>query len=112
MWIDSDEAKRNGQKYLRERIDKMTTKSNITVDMSSQKEYIINKKGYIIDLCNNIAKIDNDIQKGIYKKLLIEEDINEISKLLNKIYNKLSKLEYSLDNEYEGLLLSNQWGER
>lgn len=112
MWIRSDEDKKDGEKYLRERIDEMTTDSEIAVDMSLQKEYIISKKGYIIDLRSNIAKIDNTLQKGIYKKLLIEDDIDEISKLLNKIDNKLYKLEYSLDNEYESLLLSNQWDER
>ena len=112
MYYRDDESKKNEEKYLRERIDKMTADSKVTVDMSSQKEYIINKNRYIMDLRNNIAKIDNALQEGIYKKLLIEDDIDEISNLLNKIDNKLRKLEYSLENEFEGVILSNQWDER
>lgn len=112
MWIRDDESKKNNEKYLRERIDKMTADSKVTVDMSSQKEYIINKNRYIVDLRNDIAKIDSVLRKGIYSKLLIEGDINQISNLMEKIFNKLLKLEYSLENEYESLLLSNQWAER
>lgn len=112
MYHRNDESKKNEEKYLRERIDKMTTDSKITDDMSSQKEYIINKNRYIIDLRNNFAIIDSHLQRGIYRKLLVKEDIRQISNLMEKIDNKLSKLEYSLENEYEGLLLSNQWNER
>lgn len=112
MWILSNKRMKEEEELFRKRIDEMTTDSKITVDMSSQKEYIINKQRYIFELCNTIAQIDIDVRQGIYKKLFVDQDIVELSSLMNKIFNKLYKLECSLYNEYRGLLLSNQWDER
>lgn len=111
MWYLSDERKKEEENILRKRIDEMTTDSEITVDMSSQKEYIINKKRHIMDLRSTLEKIRNLVREGIYKEIIIREDINKLTSLIDKVDTKLFQLEYSLDDEYEGLLLSSQWME-
>ena len=43
--------------------------------------------------------------------MIISDDIVKISRLIDKVDTKLWEIEDSLEDEYEGLLLSSQWME-
>ena len=109
MLFLNDKEKQEREDALRKWLDGMTKKSKVSVDMTSQKEYIINKKRHIMDLRSTLEKIRNLVREGVYKEMLISEDIKKLTSLIDKVDTKLFQLEYSLEDEYEGLLLSNQW---
>jgi hypothetical protein len=111
MWVLSDEEKKEREESLLKKLNDMTKKSKVSVDMSSQEKYIINKKILLVDLRNTLAKIDNLVRTGAYKEMIISDDIVKISRLIDKVDTKLWEIEDSLEDEYEGLLLSSQWME-
>ena len=43
MWVLSDEEKKEREESLLKKLNDMTKKSKVSVDMSSQEKYIINK---------------------------------------------------------------------
>lgn len=109
MSILSDEEKKEREESLLKRLNDMTKYSKVSVDMSSQKEYIMNKKVLLVDLRNTLAKMDKHIRTGAYREMIINADFYKILSLLDKVDTKLWKIENSLEDEYEGLLLSSQW---
>lgn len=107
MEILSNEEKKEKENTLRNTLDEMTDNSNVHIDMSAQKNYIISKARYIIQLRNILAQIDDNVSTDI--GILTKEECYKFLELIDRADTKLWKIENSLQDEYEHLLLSKQW---
>ena len=76
--------------------------------MSSEKEYFLKKKRYLMILRNNLAETCVLIQKGKYKEIINNEDIDKLLDLIGKVNFKLSQIELPLGGKFYNLLFDYQ----
>ena len=108
MWTLSDEEMKEKEDYLIRKMDLLQKRSKVSVDMSSEKEYFVNKKRYLMILRNNLAETCVLIQKGKYKEIINNEDIDKILDLIDKIKFKLLQIELPLESKFDNLLYDNK----
>ena len=89
-------------------MDFLQKRSKVSVDMSSEKEYFVNKKRYLMILRNNLAETCVLIQKGKYKEIIVNEDIDKLLDLIDKINFKLLQIELPLESKFDNLLYDNK----
>lgn len=104
MWTLSDERMKKSEDYLIRQMDSFQKKFKVSVDMSSEKEYFVNKKRYLMILRNNLAETCVLIQKGKYKEIIVNEDIDKLLDLIDKIYFRLLQIEQPLEGKFYNLL--------
>lgn len=105
----SDERMKEQEDYLIREMDSLQKKFKVSVDMSSEKEYFLKKKRYLMILRNNLAETCVLIQKGKYKEIINNEDIDKLLDLIGKVNFKLSQIELPLGGKFYNLLSSNQY---
>ena len=105
----SDEEMKRKEDYLIREMDSLQKKFKVSVDMSSEKEYFLKKKRYLMILRNNLAETCVLIQKGKYKEIIVNEDIDNLLDLIDKVNFKLSQIELPLGGKFYNLLSSNQY---
>ena len=103
----SDE--RMKESYLIRQMDSSQKRAKVSVDMSSEKEYFVNKKRYLMILRNNLAETCVLIQKGKYKEIIVNEDIDKLLDLIDKINFKLLQIELPLESKFDNLLYDNKY---
>ncbi len=108
MWTLSDEEMKEKEDYLIRKMDLLQKRSKVSVDMSSEKEYFVNKKRYLMILRNNLAETCVLIQKGKYKEIINNEDIDKLLDLIDKIKFKLLQIELPLESKFDNLLYDNK----
>ena len=108
MWTLSDEEMKEKEDYLIRKMDLLQKRSKVSVDMSSEKEYFVNKKRYLMILRNNLAETCVLIQKGKYKEIIVNEDIDKLLDLIDKINFKLLQIELPLESKFDNLLYDNK----
>lgn len=96
MSILSGEDMKKKEDLLRRQLDEEITRYKVSVDMSSQKEFFINKKRYLMKLHNSLAKTCKLIYECEYRELIINENIDKLLELIEKINFKLSQIELPL----------------
>ena len=104
----SDERMKESEDYLIRKMDFLQKRSKVSVDMSSEKEYFVNKKRYLMILRNNLAETCVLIQKGKYKEIINNEDIDKLLDLIDKIKFKLLQIELPLESKFDNLLYDNK----
>lgn len=104
----SDERMKEQEDYLIRQMDSSQKRAKVSVDMSSEKEYFVNKKRYLMILRNNLAETCVLIQKGIYKEIINNEDIDKLLDLIGKVNFKLSQIELPLESKFDNLLFDYQ----
>ena len=104
----SDERMKESEEYLIRKMDFLQKRSKVSVDMSSEKEYFVNKKRYLMILRNNLAETCVLIQKGKYKEIIVNEDIDKLLDLIDKINFKLLQIELPLESKFDNLLYDNK----
>ena len=104
----SDERMKESEDYLIRKMDFLQKRSKVSVDMSSEKEYFVNKKRYLMILRNNLAETCVLIQKGKYKEIIVNEDIDKLLDLIDKINFKLLQIELPLESKFDNLLYDNK----
>ena len=109
MSILSNERMKEKEDYLIREMDSLQKEFKVSVDMSSEKEYFLNKKRYLMILRNNLAETCVLIQKGKYKEIIVNEDIDKLLDLIDKINFKLLQIELPLGGKFYNLLSSNQY---
>ena len=108
MWTLSDEEMKEKEDYLIRKMDLLQKRSKVSVDMSSEKEYFLKKKRYLMILRNNLAETCVLIQKGKYKEIINNEDIDKLLDLIDKIKFKLLQIELPLESKFDNLLYDNK----
>lgn len=108
MWTLSDEEMKEKEDYLIRKMDLLQKRSKVSVDMSSEKEYFVKKKRYLMILRNNLAETCVLIQKGKYKEIINNEDIDKLLDLIDKVNFKLSQIELPLESKFDNLLYDNK----
>ena len=108
MWTLSDEEMKEKEDYLIRKMDLLQKRSKVSVDMSSEKEYFVKKKRYLMILRNNLAETCVLIQKGKYKEIINNEDIDKLLDLIDKIKFKLLQIELPLESKFDNLLYDNK----
>lgn len=109
MSILSNERMKEKEDYLIREMDSLQKEFKVSVDMSSEKEYFLNKKRYLMILRNNLAETCVLIQKGKYKEIIVNEDIDKLLDLIDKINFKLLQIELPLGGKFYNLLSNNQY---
>lgn len=104
----SDERMKESEDYLIRKMDFLQKRSKVSVDMSSEKEYFVKKKRYLMILRNNLAETCVLIQKGKYKEIINNEDIDKLLDLIDKVNFKLSQIELPLESKFDNLLYDNK----
>ena len=104
----SDERMKESEDYLIRKMDFLQKRSKVSVDMSSEKEYFVKKKRYLMILRNNLAETCVLIQKGKYKEIINNEDIDKLLDLIDKIKFKLLQIELPLESKFDNLLYDNK----
>ena len=104
----SDERMKEQEDYLIREMDSLQKKFKVSVDMSSEKEYFLKKKRYLMILRNNLAETCVLIQKGKYKEIINNEDIDKLLDLIDKVNFKLSQIELPLGGKFYNLLFDYQ----
>ena len=104
----SDERMKEKEDYLIRQMDSSQKRAKVSVDMSSEKEYFVNKKRYLMILRNNLAETCVLIQKGKYKEIINNEDIDKLLDLIDKVNFKLSQIELPLESKFDNLLYDNK----
>ena len=105
----SDERMKEKEDYLIRQMDSSQKRAKVSVDMSSEKEYFVNKKRYLMILRNNLAETCVLIQKGKYKEIIVNEDIDKLLDLIDKINFKLLQIELPLESKFDNLLYDNKY---
>lgn len=105
----SDEEMKRNEDYLIREMDSLQKEFKVSVDMSSEKEYFLNKKRYLMILRNNLAETCVLIKKSKYKEIIVNEDIDKLLDLIDKINFKLLQIELPLGGKFYNLLSSNQY---
>ena len=95
----SDERMKESEDYLIRKMDFLQKRSKVSVDMSSEKEYFVKKKRYLMILRNNLAETCVLIQKGKYKEIINNEDIDKLLDLIGKL---------PLESKFDNLLYDNK----
>ena len=104
----SDERMKEKEDYLIRQMDSSQKRAKVSVDMSSEKEYFVKKKRYLMILRNNLAETCVLIQKGKYKEIINNEDIDKLLDLIDKVNFKLSQIELPLESKFDNLLYDNK----
>ena len=108
VWTLCYEEMKESEDYLIRKMDFLQKRSKVSVDMSSEKEYFVKKKRYLMILRNNLAETCVLIQKGKYKEIINNEDIDKLLDLIDKVNFKLSQIELPLESKFDNLLYDNK----
>lgn len=98
--ILSGEQMKKREETFKRRLDFFTNQEKVYDDMSSQKEFFINKKRYLMKLRNNLAKTCMLINEGEYKDIINNQNIDKLLDLTYKVYLKILNTDIPLEGKY------------